>query len=121
MFKDIPDLDDNTTASNEAQGRVSDVKDDWLVGEEFDVGPEFMRRQREEEERWKKKCDKWLGAGPRDQTAWRWAIRDMIFSDGAFEGNQGRRSLRGPEEIRRSGLGRAVCAGRPGRGASFAH
>ncbi len=55
---------------------MSDVKDEWLVGEEFDVGPEFVRRQREEEERWRKKCQNWI-AGPsvRDDS-WKWAIRE---------------------------------------------
>ncbi|KAI0884781.1 uncharacterized protein GGS22DRAFT_146809 [Annulohypoxylon maeteangense] len=53
-FKDIPDLeekDKNSTAG--CQGRGSD--DDWLVGEEFDVGPEFIKRQFDEEGRWRKK------------------------------------------------------------------
>jgi hypothetical protein len=81
VFKDIPDLEDNTKDTNEGGGRVSDIKDDWLVGEEFDVGPEFVRRQREEEDRWRKKCEKWLGTGTRDDQAWRWAIRDMICND----------------------------------------
>ncbi|TPX13196.1 uncharacterized protein E0L32_006396 [Thyridium curvatum] len=77
-FKDIPDLDDNVGDSTEAgHGRVSDIKDDWLVGEEFDVGPEFIRRQREEEDRWKKKCEKWLNFEDRDRTAWAWTIRDL--------------------------------------------
>ncbi|OLN92123.1 Protein byr4 [Colletotrichum chlorophyti] len=78
VFKDIPDLDDNQGDSKQP-GRVSEVKDDWLVGEEFDVGPEFVRRQREEEDRWRKKCDKWLGNGDRDRDAWRWAIRDILL------------------------------------------
>lgn len=76
VFKDIPDLEDN--AVEERDGRVSDIKDDWLVGEEFDVGPEFIRRQREEENRWRKKCEKWIGHGPRDREAWRWTIRDLV-------------------------------------------
>ncbi|OAA43778.1 hypothetical protein NOR_04353 [Metarhizium rileyi] len=79
VFKDIPDLDDNAAEEERGEGgRVSDVKDDWLVGEEFDVGPEFVRRQREEEERWRKKCEKWVGRGPRDQEMWRWTIRDLV-------------------------------------------
>jgi hypothetical protein len=82
VFKDIPDLEDNPDESNDAaQGRLSDVKDDWLVGEEFDVGPEFIRRQRDEEERWKKKCEKWLAASDRDHEAWRWTIREMVSGD----------------------------------------
>lgn len=78
VFKDIPDLDDTTADDEGIQGRVSDVKDDWLVGEEFDVGPEFVRRQREEEDRWRKKCEKWIGRGSRDREAWRWTIRELV-------------------------------------------
>ncbi|KAF4957365.1 hypothetical protein FSARC_11317 [Fusarium sarcochroum] len=81
VFKDIPDLEDNNnnTADDEgAQGRVSDIKDEWLVGEEFDVGPEFIRRQREEEDRWRRKCEKWIGRGSRDREAWRWTIRELV-------------------------------------------
>ncbi|KAK1761168.1 protein byr4 [Echria macrotheca] len=78
VFKDIPDLEDHTARSSEGHGHASDIKDDWLVGEEFDVGPEFIRRQREEEERWRKKCGFWVG-GPRDHgDAWKWAIRDIV-------------------------------------------
>lgn len=79
VFKDIPDLDDNATDENVPHGgRVSDIQDEWLVGEEFDVGPEFVKRQREEEDRWRKKCDKWVGRVPRDQEAWRWTIRELV-------------------------------------------
>ncbi|KAJ2902360.1 hypothetical protein MKZ38_000677 [Zalerion maritima] len=81
VFKDIPDLEDKETEdTNErsGRGRLSDIKDEWLVGEEFDVGPEFMRRQREEEERWRKKCDKWATPVARDRESWRWSIRDIV-------------------------------------------
>lgn len=78
-FKDIPDLEDKDMDDIEGgHGRVSDIKDEWLVGEEFDVGPEFIRRQREEEERWRKKCNKWIGAVDRDREQWRWAIKNII-------------------------------------------
>ncbi|KAG6033477.1 hypothetical protein E4U41_006901 [Claviceps citrina] len=81
VFKDIPDLDDNTGEEEQGGGgggRISEIKDEWPVGEEFDVGPEFIRRQREEEERWRKKCDKWAGRGPRDRNVWRWTIRHLV-------------------------------------------
>ncbi|RYP16245.1 hypothetical protein DL767_010207 [Monosporascus sp. MG133] len=78
-FKDIPDLEDgDMDETGGRHSRVSDIKDEWLVGEEFDVGPEFIRRQREEEERWRKKCDKWIGVVKRDQEAWRWTIKDIV-------------------------------------------
>ncbi|PFH60033.1 hypothetical protein XA68_11554 [Ophiocordyceps unilateralis] len=76
VFKDIPDLEDNV--ADEREGRMSEIKDDWLVGEEFDVGPEFIRRQREEEDRWRKKCEKWIGRGLHDRETWRWTIRDLV-------------------------------------------
>lgn len=79
VFKDIPDLQDNPADEERGpRGRVSDVNDDWLVGEEFDVGPEFVRRQREEEDRWRKKCEKWAGRGVRDRETWRWTIRELV-------------------------------------------
>jgi hypothetical protein len=56
----------------------------WLVSEEFDVGPEFVRRQRNEEEKWKRKVEKWLRADAcvedRSTASWRWAIRDVVSS-----------------------------------------
>ncbi|OAA64412.1 cytokinesis regulator protein [Niveomyces insectorum RCEF 264] len=78
VFKDIPDLDDMADTTEVGGGRVSEVKDDWLVGEEFDVGPEFVRRQREEEQRWRKKCERWMVFEDRDQNAWRWLLQDMV-------------------------------------------
>lgn len=78
-FKDIPDLEDKESDTGEGgHGRASDVGSEWLVGEEFDVGPEFIRRQKEEEERWRKKCDRWINTTGRDSDAWRWALRDIV-------------------------------------------
>ena len=57
-------------------GKTATAADDWLVGEEFDLGPEFIRRQREEEGNWRKRVDAWTG--PRRQALgedWRWIIR----------------------------------------------
>ncbi|KAK4165030.1 putative cytokinesis inhibitor byr4 [Cladorrhinum sp. PSN259] len=79
VFKDIPDLEERTMASSDGgNGRSNDIKDDWLVGEEFDVGPEFVRRQREEEDRWRKKCSSWISNQVDRGDAWKWAIRDIV-------------------------------------------
>lgn len=80
VFKDVPDLEDSPSKEVDDTGRKSDgLKDDWLVGEEFDVGPEFVKRQREEEERWRRKCEKWVGAEKqRGGDLWRWSIRDVV-------------------------------------------
>ncbi|KAH7321181.1 cytokinesis regulator [Stachybotrys elegans] len=83
VFKDIPDLEE-PGGDEDGNGRVSDIKDEWLVGEEFDVGPEFIRRQREEEDRWRKKCEKWSNRGPRDREAWRWTIRELVSQFGGL-------------------------------------
>jgi len=40
--------------------RISGGFGEFVVGEEFDVGPEFVRRQREEEDRWRKTTDGWI-------------------------------------------------------------
>ncbi|KAI6086604.1 hypothetical protein F4821DRAFT_238145 [Hypoxylon rubiginosum] len=85
-FKDIPDLDDKDKDSTSGgHGRGGDIRDDWLVGEEFDVGPEFIRRQHDEEARWRRKCGPWdtIGDRPRtDRTDRRWALRNMIMEKG---------------------------------------
>ena len=54
--------------------------DEFVLGEEFDVGPEFIRRQRVEEERWKRKVDGWLRGENDKDDGWRWAIREMLSS-----------------------------------------
>lgn len=93
-FAGLDDLDDGKDKKSVA-GHLNDdslsgttkntglVEDEWLVGEEFDVGPEFVRRQRAEEERWRMKVEGWVGEGiVRDEgiehEAWRWAITKII-------------------------------------------
>ena len=54
-----------------------------VLGEEFDVGPEFIRRQRVEEEKWKKRVEGWLRSEESMDVdlplgGWRWEIRDLI-------------------------------------------
>ncbi|KAH6622977.1 hypothetical protein F5144DRAFT_347576 [Chaetomium tenue] len=79
VFRDIPDLEERTMASSDGGNpRVSDVNHEWPVGEEFDVGPEFVRRQREEEDRWRKKCHLWINNQGDRGDAWKWAIRDIV-------------------------------------------
>ncbi|KAI9883616.1 MAG: hypothetical protein M1823_004604 [Watsoniomyces obsoletus] len=67
--------------SGTARGSGGPGRDEWLVGEEFDVGPEFIRRQREEEVRWRRKVDAWTGPGRDDEDsgAWRWAIQQVLL------------------------------------------
>lgn len=49
------------------------------VHEEFDLGPHFMRMQRDEEMNWRRRCEAWFpnGEARHDDGRWRWSIRDM--------------------------------------------
>ncbi|KAL4788406.1 hypothetical protein BJX76DRAFT_109253 [Aspergillus varians] len=59
-----------------------DSSDEWPITEEFDVGPEFIRRQHTEEEKWRRKVDKWMNHGHAGfESNWRWAIRDLVRSN----------------------------------------
>ncbi|CAD6443699.1 5b98d9d0-4074-4e4e-8a12-57293a833313 [Sclerotinia trifoliorum] len=83
VFKDVPDLEEGPSKESDeisgSKGEGVSGLSDWLVGEEFDVGPEFVKRQREEEERWRRKCEKWTGAArDTEGNSWRWSIRDVV-------------------------------------------
>ncbi|KAF9238566.1 hypothetical protein DTO006G1_519 [Penicillium roqueforti] len=100
VFAGLDDLDDKITSST-INGRNSGaieeqfpaVGDDASAGEssdegpmteEFDVGPEFIRRQRAEEDKWRRKVDKWVGfdRGDHDhENHWEWIIRDLVAFD----------------------------------------
>ena len=59
-------------------------EEDLPIAEEFDVGPEFIRRLRTEEERWRNKVAGWVGEGlKRDEgegkLGWKWAIRQKAM------------------------------------------
>lgn len=94
VFAGLDDLEEKTTSST-IHGRKSgtfedtqvtgedasggDSSDEGPMTEEFDVGPEFIRRQRAEEEKWRRKVDKWVGFDRDGQeTNWRWIIRDLV-------------------------------------------
>lgn len=77
VFKDVPDLVDSPSKDGEEGGLSND---NWPVGEEFDVGPEFIRRQRDEEEKWRQRVGPWVRP-ERDvltSESWRWDIRDIV-------------------------------------------
>jgi len=89
-FAGIDDLrDENTPAAgaggSTAAGMASPVSmaaaGTGEVHEEFDLGPNFIRHQREEEACWRKRCEGWFSRDgePRvDDGGWRWSIRDMV-------------------------------------------
>lgn len=99
VFAGLDDLDDRITSST-INGRNStgceghqfpamgddasagETSDEGPMTEEFDVGPEFIRRQRAEEDKWRRKVDKWVGFNRGDhEHHWRWIIRDLVAFD----------------------------------------
>ncbi|KAL6702889.1 hypothetical protein ACN47E_000851 [Coniothyrium glycines] len=88
-FAGLDDLKDNeSVAGGNAAGGVGspNPEDASFVGEEFDVGPSFIRRQRDEEAIWRRRVEGWVD-GFRDngehKGGWRWLIRDFAASAGA--------------------------------------
>ncbi|RMZ67169.1 cytokinesis regulator [Pyrenophora seminiperda CCB06] len=88
-FAGLDDLKDNESVvgGNGMSGTgTPNPEDPTFVGEEFDVGPGFIRRQRDEEAIWRRRVEGWVG-GLRDSGeasgGWRWAIRDLAASASA--------------------------------------
>ncbi|KIW92450.1 uncharacterized protein Z519_06297 [Cladophialophora bantiana CBS 173.52] len=90
-LQNISNIDQSRDSFGDAEAGHSSG-DEWGIGvsEEFDVGPEFVRRQRGEEERWRRKVEKWLRKGleaeeeegPDGRGGWRWAIRELVMEQG---------------------------------------
>jgi hypothetical protein len=70
-----------TPRDREVSGETHSSGDETLLIEEFDVGPEFVRKQRNEESRWREKVSMWIGdrqeLSADDSSGWRWSIRDI--------------------------------------------
>lgn len=77
-FAGLEDLKEGPTSAS--GGAPAAGGDEWLVGEEFDLGPEFIRRQRDEELVWRRRCESWFpedGSCRPPNDSWRWSIRDI--------------------------------------------
>ena len=76
MFDDPP-----LPSGDDRSGEES--SEEWPMTEEFDVGPEFVRRQRTEEEKWRRKVDRWTSFDrAKFGNGWRWTIRDLVRFNG---------------------------------------
>jgi hypothetical protein len=90
-FAGLEDLKDNESVAGHGGGghggNGGGQDDQIFVGEEFDLGPSFIRRQREEEAVWRRKVNGWVGPsrdpGESRNGGWRWAIRDFATSASA--------------------------------------
>jgi hypothetical protein len=78
-FAAIEDLVDEKAAKvAPGAGGVNDKgkeNEDWIVGEEFDLGPAFVRKQRAEEMEWKRKVERWIMGRDTLGDGWKWEIR----------------------------------------------
>jgi hypothetical protein len=89
-FEGIEDLKEKEPEPPSNTGGIgassSHFDDAPFVGEEFDLGPSFIRRQQDEEKTWRAKTEKWISdvrdAGDRKSQDWRWSIRNLA-SEGA--------------------------------------
>lgn len=102
VFAGLEDLNEskpNNPSGTRASGTLDDLglpasgddqsggesSDEGPITEEFDVGPEFIKRQRAEEEKWRRKVDRWVSSErQKSGDSWRWAIRDLVKSHDAF-------------------------------------
>ncbi|KAI5307790.1 hypothetical protein KEM55_007420, partial [Ascosphaera atra] len=79
------DMQDKAPANlSDGHDKSGDELDDWPITEEFDVGPEFIRRQRVEEEKWRRKVGRWIREEQlQDDNSWKWAIRNLVKNGAA--------------------------------------
>lgn len=91
-FAGLDDLKDNESitthgASGAGGNGAHGLDEPAFIGEEFDLGPSFIRRQREEEAIWRRKVEGWVGAmrdnGENKNGGWRWEIRNLAASASA--------------------------------------
>lgn len=77
-IEDLQEAKPSVSTSGAAGTRGVAGGSEWLVGEEFDLGPEFIRRQREEEAMWRSRVMGWFGAErDRQDDRFKWAIREI--------------------------------------------
>ena len=83
-FAGLEDLKDNVSVAGHVTSgsNTPGIEDPSFIGEEFDLGPSFIRRQREEEYIWRRKTESWVGA-MRDngdqKYGWRWELRRIAM------------------------------------------
>lgn len=83
-FAGLEDLKDNVSVAGHVDSGTGAAggEDASFIGEEFDLGPSFIRRQREEEAIWRRKTESWVGT-MRDsgdhKLGWRWELRRIAM------------------------------------------
>ncbi|EPS45229.1 hypothetical protein H072_790 [Dactylellina haptotyla CBS 200.50] len=76
---DLKDTNSMTERSTRDSGHGASLND-LMTAEEFDVGPEFTKRQKEEEQRWRRKVAGWISSTEARNPARTWDLRDIALS-----------------------------------------
>ena len=81
-FAGLDDLKDEKNmvepgTGGENKENLPSTTDAWAVGEEFDVGPGFVKRQRFEETEWQRRVERWMAGRDEGDERWKWEVRDV--------------------------------------------
>ncbi|KAF1965877.1 hypothetical protein BU23DRAFT_574527 [Bimuria novae-zelandiae CBS 107.79] len=83
-FAGLEDLKDNVSVAGhvDSGSGTAGAEDPSFIGEEFDLGPSFIRRQREEEAIWRRRTEGWVGTmrdSGEHKHGWRWELRRIAM------------------------------------------
>ncbi|KAF3918811.1 hypothetical protein ABW20_dc0100125 [Dactylellina cionopaga] len=76
---DLKETNSMTERSTRDSGHGASLND-LMTAEEFDVGPEFTKRQKEEEQRWRRKVAGWISSTDARNPARSWDLRGIALS-----------------------------------------
>lgn len=77
-FEGLDDLEDASTKSASVSGTgFMHGPGHFSVGEEFDVGRQFIKRQRDEEVKWRQQVQGWISGGRRNSQRSRAYLQDI--------------------------------------------
>ncbi|KAK6528671.1 hypothetical protein TWF694_003917 [Orbilia ellipsospora] len=76
---DLKETNSMTERSTRDSGHGASLND-LMTAEEFDVGPEFTKRQKEEEQRWRRKVAGWISSTDARNPLRTWDLRDIALS-----------------------------------------
>ncbi|KAJ6262154.1 hypothetical protein Dda_2959 [Drechslerella dactyloides] len=82
---DLKETNSMTERSTRDSGHGGSLND-LMTAEEFDVGPEFTKRQKEEEQRWRRKVAGWISQPEARNPARSWDLRDIALSQIGSDG-----------------------------------
>ncbi|KAF3941250.1 hypothetical protein ABW19_dt0208884 [Dactylella cylindrospora] len=85
-FDDLKETNSVTERSTRDSGHGASLND-LMTAEEFDVGPEFTKRQKEEEQRWRRKVLGWISPAEARSSTRSWNLREIALASANGEAN----------------------------------